>query len=101
MSSFKCETCGVDNIDLPQVGYVSGCCHNPPEHSDFVTVYFGGDTTPARAFYRGAWYKSERARGDGRAVHPVTWDGIKCVHGAVELECQKCLNAWQARCGGA
>lgn len=101
MSSFKCETCGVDNIDKPQVGYVSGCWHNPPKHSDFVTVFFGGDTTPARAFYEGAWYKSERAKSEGRAVHPVAWDSIKCVHGAVETECDRCERAWQARHGGA
>jgi len=74
MSCFTCETCGRPQIDRDRIGYVSGCSHYPPEHSRWVNVWFGGDDeTPVRAFYRGAWYRSEQARIEGRAVHPVAW----------------------------
>ena len=74
MSCFICETCGRPQIDKDRIGYVSGCSHYPPEHGRFVNVWFGGDNeTPVRAFYRGAWHRSEQARIEGRAVHPVAW----------------------------
>jgi hypothetical protein len=102
MSCFTCETCGRPQIDRDRIGYVSGCSHHPPEHSDYVTVWFGGDDeTPTRAFYRGAWYRSEKAQREGRAVHPVAWDAEHCHHGNVADDCEKCRNAWQARYGGA
>jgi hypothetical protein len=75
MSCFICETCGRTQVDKDGVGYVSGCSHYPPEHGNFVTVWFGGDDeVPVRAFYRAGWYKSEKAKREGRAVHPVAWD---------------------------
>jgi hypothetical protein len=74
MSCFSCEKCGVTQVDKDLVGYVAGCAHYPPEHTGFVTVFFGGDVPSARAFYDGAWYKSKEAKAQGRAVHPVTWD---------------------------
>ncbi len=90
MSSFNCEHCGRPQIDQDQVGYVEGCSHYPPEHSKFVTVYYGGDTTPDRAFYKGAWYKSEQSRAHGKAVHPIAWSSIRCVHGQIKTECATC-----------
>jgi hypothetical protein len=75
MSSYVCDKCGVTQVDS-EWGYISGCCHHPPEHGHYVTVYFGGDVPPAKAFYRGAWYKSEKAKSQGKAVHPVTWDAM-------------------------
>jgi hypothetical protein len=101
MSSFLCDTCGHANVDSDQAGYVAGCSHYPPRHTDFVTVLFGDGVPPARAFYDGAWYKSPKAKSRGLAVHPIAWDGINCVHGNVEADCDRCLAAWQARHGGA
>lgn len=75
MSHFACPHCGAAQIDSPR-GYVAGCSHYPPEgdlRGKLVAVYFGGGLA-AKAFYCGAWYKSERARREGKAVHPVRWD---------------------------
>lgn len=77
MSNFACEQCGVTQDDRDGVGYVAGCSHYPPHHKRPVEVSFGGDTPTATAFYDGAWYKSEEAKKQGRAVHPVTWRDIK------------------------
>ena len=105
MSCFACEKCGRTQVFGDDVGYVAGCSHYPPEgrYEDmFVTVWFGGDDeVPVRAFYSGAWYKSEKAKREGRAVHPVAWDAEHCHHGNIADDCEKCRNAWQASYGGA
>lgn len=105
MSNFACEKCGHAQVDKPGVGYVAGCAHYPPEgryRDTLVTVWFGGkDETPTRAFYCGAWYKSDKARREGRAVHPIAWDAENCHHGNNADDCQQCLWQWQARYGGA
>ena len=74
MSNFACEKCGRTQVDKDGIGYVAGCSHYPPEHSDFVDVFFGGDEPPVKAFYSGAFYKSVLAMNQGRAVHPVYWE---------------------------
>ncbi len=77
MSHFACELCGRTQTDSSR-GYIAGCSHYPPEHSRFVMVWFGGENEePTRAFYRGAWYRSEKARAQGKAVHPVAWESIE------------------------
>jgi hypothetical protein len=73
MSNIICEQCGRMQIDSER-GYIAGCSHYPPEHKRFVDVYFGGEgEAPAKAFFDGAWYRSMRAKQQGRAVHPVVW----------------------------
>lgn len=80
MSNFTCETCGIHQIDSSS-GYISGCAHYPPHHSEFVDVFFGGEHLPTRAFYAGAWYKSVRSQKQGLAIHPVSWSGgQECYH---------------------
>ena len=106
MSNFTCEICGRTQVDKDGVGYVAGCSHYPPEgrHRDtLITVWYGGDSeTPTRASYSGgAWYKSDKAKREGKAVHPIAWDAEHCHHGNVADDCQQCLHAWQARYGGA
>lgn len=78
MSNFACEICGRTQVDKDGVGYVAGCSHYPPHHRKFVLVYFGGDDEkPTRAFYAGAWYKSQRAKRQGKAVHPIAWSDMQ------------------------
>jgi hypothetical protein len=73
MSNFACETCGRTQVDSP-TGYVAGCAHHPPEHDEYVTVFFGGDTPAVAAFYScGAWYRSRAAFILGTPVHPIEW----------------------------
>lgn len=91
MSNFACEYCGRTQLDKDGVGYVSGCSHYPPEgrfRDTFVNIWFGEeDEIPKKAFYCGAWYKSDEARRQGRAVHPVAWDAEFCDHGNdIDLE---------------
>lgn len=76
MSSFSCEQCGRPQIDS-DIGYVEGCSHYPPHGrlvGSYVDIWFGrDDEEPSLAFYVGAWYMSEEARRERRAVHPVAW----------------------------
>jgi hypothetical protein len=76
MSSFLCEKCGASNCDTPR-GYVSGCCHYPPEHSRVVTLRFDeGGSRDCQGFYwrpHGAFYKSKKAMKSQTPVHPIEW----------------------------
>jgi len=81
MSNFACENCGRTQVDKDGVGYVAGCEHYPPEHSDFVNVFFGGDEPPVKAFYSGGFYTSVLAKNQGRAIHPVYWESDRNERG--------------------
>lgn len=69
--------CNITQVDSPH-GYISGCCHHPPEHSRYVKVFFGGDDeVPTLAYCKGGvWYRSQDAERQGRAVHPVRWEAV-------------------------
>ena len=84
MSNFACRICGRTQFDSDR-GYIAGCGHYPPQgrlRGKMVVVWFGGDgEKPTKAFYVGAWYKSESARLEGRAVHPVEWEAEHKIEG--------------------
>lgn len=74
MNSFECKKCKRTQV-INEFGFaLAGCSHHPPQHTDFVTVFFGGDTPPAKAYHDGAWYKSPKAKAQGKAIHPIAWD---------------------------
>jgi hypothetical protein len=76
MSHFNCEQCGVTQVDSPE-GYISGCCHYPPENNRTVVLQFGGDGSHDRnGFYakqHGAFYFSVESMNQLKSVHPVAW----------------------------
>lgn len=85
VSNFNCEKCGAAQIDGGAAGYTAGCCHYPPDDDRPIVMDFGGGET-TKGFYAGSFYRTESARKQGRAVHPVRWRDIRVepneYHGA-------------------
>lgn len=73
MSHFACEQCGVPQLDS-ESGYVSGCCHYPPQESfRDVSVVFE-DGSQGTAFYKtGKWFRGLLEMARGIECHPVRW----------------------------